>query len=111
MDNLETKNNYKAVRDALDILPAEVNDTYREVMTRIARQNRDDEALAKRVLMWITFAERPLSFVELRHAVSTLAKMPSIDSESLVQPQLVTSVCAGLVVVDSNSNVVRLVRK
>ncbi|KIM87085.1 hypothetical protein PILCRDRAFT_64497, partial [Piloderma croceum F 1598] len=109
MDALETKNTIKAVRDALDVLPAELDDTYREAMDRIAQQSRDDEALAKRVLMWITYAERPLSLMELRHAVSTLPGMTDIDSESLVQEQLLTSVCAGLVAVDEDGNIVRLI--
>jgi hypothetical protein len=111
MDTLETKNTAKAVRDALDVLPTEVDDTYREAMNRIAQQSKDDEALAKRVLMWITYAVRPLSFMELRHAVSTLPGMTNIDSESLVQEQLLTSVCAGLVAVDGEGNIVRLIRK
>jgi hypothetical protein len=111
LDTLETKNSPKAVRDALDVLPSEVDDTYREAVDRIAQQNSDDQALAKRVLTWIIYAERPLTFKELHHAVSTLPEATDINSESLVQEQLVTSVCAGLVIVDEHSSTVRLVRK
>jgi|SRR5882762_7502405 hypothetical protein len=110
MDTLEEKTTTKDIRDALNKLPNGVDDTYHEAVTRIERQNGEYKALAKRVLTWIIFSERPLSFIELRHAVSTLSGMTYIDSESLVQEHLVISVCAGLVVVDGN-NIVRLVRK
>ena len=111
MDTLETKNNRNAVRDALDVLPAEVNATYRVAMDRIAKQNPDDKELAECVLVWVTYAQRPLSLEELQHAVSTLPKMTYIDSGSLVPEQLLTAVCAGLIVFDVNQNVMRLVRK
>jgi ankyrin repeat domain-containing protein 50 len=109
MDTLEEKTTTKDVRDALEKLPDGVDDIYREAMTHIELQNGESAALAKRVLTWIVFSERPLSFIELQHAVSTLPEMANIDSESLVQEHLVISVCAGLVVVDGNT--VRLVRK
>ena len=111
MDTLETKNNPNAVRDALDVLPAEVNATYRVAMDRIAKQSPDDKELAESVLVWVTYAQRPLSLEELQHAVSILPKMTYIDSGSLVPEQLLTAVCAGLIVFDVNQNVMRLVRK
>jgi hypothetical protein len=107
MNTLQTKNNPGAVHDALDVLPAEVNDTYGMAMDRIAKQNPDDKALAGRVLSWVTYAQRPLSLKELRHAVSILP----MNSGSLVLEQLLTDVCAGLVVIDVNQGIMRLVRK
>jgi len=47
MDTLATKNNPRAVRDALDVLPTEVDATYDEAMRRITAQSKDDKDLAE----------------------------------------------------------------
>jgi hypothetical protein len=88
-----------------------VNATYRVAMDRIANQNQDDKGLAERVLVWVTYAQRPLSLEVLQHVVSTLPGMTDIDSGSLVPKELLTAVCAGLVVIDVNQRIIRLVRK
>lgn len=111
MDTLATKLTRRAVRDALTILPAEVNSIYNEAMIRISGQRDCDKTLAKKVLTWITYACRPLSLVELLHAVAISPTMSEMDSELIVPKQLLTSVCAGLVVVDENRSIVRLVRE
>jgi hypothetical protein len=111
MDTLATKNNPRAVRDALDVLPTEVEATYRDAMRRITAQSNDDKDLAESILVWVTYARRPLSLRELQHAVATLPWMTDIDLESLVPEILLTSVCAGLVVIDEYQSIVRLVRK
>ena len=84
MDTLATKNNPRAVRDALDVLPAEVGATYREAIRRINAQSKDDKDLAESILVWVIYARRPLSLRELQHAVATLPWMTDIDPESLV---------------------------
>jgi hypothetical protein len=109
MDTLATKFSLKEVYDALEMLPKEVNATYDEAMSRIRRQNGKE--LAERVLIWVTFAYRPLSLTELQHAVAISSTMPDMDSTSIVPGHSLTSVCAGLVVVDENRGIVRLIRK
>jgi len=111
MDTLATKNNPRAVRDALDVLPTEVDATYNEAMRRITAQSKDDKELAERILLWVVYARRPLSLLELQHALAILPWMTDIDPESLVPELLLTSVCAGLVVIDEYQSIVRLVRK
>ena len=111
MDTLATKNNPRAVRDALDVLPTEVEVTYSEAMRRITAQRKDDKDLAESILVWVIYARRPLSLRELQHAVATLPGMTDIDLESLVPDFLLTSVCAGLVVIDGYQNIFHLVRK
>jgi hypothetical protein len=110
MDTLATKNNPKAVRDALDVLPTEVEVTYSETMRRITAQSKDDRDLAESILVWVIYARRPLSLRELQHAVATSPGMTDIDPESLVPEILLTSVCAGLVAIDGHQ-FVRLVHK
>ena len=93
------KHNSAAVRRALENLPKEVDDTYDEVMERIQQQNQDDKELAERVLSWIVYAFRPLSVIELQHALSVLPGTTCLDLEAMIDEDILTSVCAGLVVI------------
>ena len=110
MDSLATKNNRKDLRMALENLPDSVNDTYDEAMTRIHSQNTDDRQLADKVLLWVAYTFRQLSIMELQHAVTVEESSTDTDLEALTDQEILISVCAGLVVIDDESNVVRLVR-
>lgn len=106
-----SKHSLAAVRKALENLPTEVDATYDEAMERIERQSEDDRDLAKEVISWITYAFRPLSVEELQHALSITLDMTDMDFEAIIDTDILTSVCAGLVVIDEESNTCRLVRE
>jgi hypothetical protein len=110
MDSLTSKTNRRQIRDALESLPAEV-DVYDETMKRITQQDEHDASLAERVLSWIVYSQRPLSLTELRHALAVSSEMTAMDLDAIDDEYSLTSVCAGLVVVDDNSRIIRLVRK
>jgi hypothetical protein len=78
-------------------------------MERIGGQVKDQEELAKQVLSWITCAKRPLTTSELQHALAVEVGESALDKENLPQIGDMVSVCAGLVVVDKESNIIRLV--
>ena len=105
-----SKNNRKAIRDALNHLPKGLDGTYAEAMTRIEGQNPEDSELAKKVLSWISYAFRPLSITELQHALAVETGHAEIDLDALPDEEILISVCAGLVILDKESNTVRLVR-
>lgn len=112
--SLATKTNIKKVRKALENLPEKIGDTYTEALYRIQKQSRDLAQLAMRMLSWIVYSLRPLNIEEIRHA---MAIMDLDDDESLLEEDdfhnktlLITS-CGGLVVVDPESEIVRLVVK
>jgi len=105
------KHNLAAVRKALEILPKEMDGTYDEAMDRIERQNEDDKELAKQVFSWITHACRPLSVKELQHALAVMPGMTNVDPDAIIDEEILTAVCAGLVVIDDESCIVHLVRK
>ena len=88
-----------------------MNDTYDEVMARIRAQNPDDRELAENVLSWIVYARRPLSLQELQHAIAVTPDMLDMDPEALVDKLILIDVCAGLVVIDEKSSIIRLIRK
>ena len=78
-------------------------------MNRIEGQLQDQEVLAKQVLSWITCAKRPLTTLELQHALAIEVGDSTLDEENLPQIEDIVSVCAGLVTIDEESRIIRLV--
>jgi ankyrin repeat protein len=112
LDSLKGKRSPKAVRTALKNLPtgSEAYDyAYKDAMERIEGQLADEKELAKQVLSWITCAKRPLTTSELEHAIAVEVGEPELDEENLCRVEDMVSVCAGLVTVDEESGIVRLV--
>lgn len=100
MDSIATNGTLKAIREALRMLPRELDDTYDEAMRRIESQNDYDRQLAERVLSWISFAARPITLEELQCALAVEKCQPKLCAENLINKKLLTSVCAGLVTID-----------
>lgn len=78
-------------------------------MDRIEGQLQDQEELAKQVLSWITCAKRLLTILELQHALAIEIGDSKLDEENLLQIEDMVSVCAGLVTIDEESSIIRLV--
>lgn len=78
-------------------------------MTRIEGQLPDRKVLAQQVLSWITCAKRPLTTSELQHALAVELGKSSLDEDNLPEIEGMVSVCAGLVTVDEESEIIRLV--
>jgi hypothetical protein len=121
LDSLADKVTPKAIRLELQTLRKEsevLNDdrtskaldhAYKQAMERIEGQEQGFEKLAKKVLSWITCAKRPLTTLELQHALAVEIGEPELDNENLPEIEDMLSVCAGLVIVDEESNIIRLV--
>lgn len=82
---------------------------YDDAMQRVNAQSPGRRELALQVLGWITFAWRPLTTLELRHALGVEINKPEFDENNLADIQDLVSVCAGLVAVDEESMAIRLV--
>lgn len=78
-------------------------------MTRIKGQVTDQKELAIQVLLWVTCAERPLTTIELQHALAVEIGESELDKENLPEIEDIVSVCAGLIVIDKESDIIRLV--
>ncbi|GAP84015.2 putative ankyrin repeat domain-containing protein 50 [Rosellinia necatrix] len=112
LDSLIGKRSLKAVRQALKILPSGSNalhQAYRDAMSRIESQVPDQIELAKQVLLWISCSKRPLTTSELQHALAVEVGKDEIDPENFPHVEDMVSACAGLVTVDEQSKIVRLV--
>ncbi|KAL8750394.1 MAG: hypothetical protein Q9184_006439 [Pyrenodesmia sp. 2 TL-2023] len=108
MDSLATKRTPKAVHIALQNLPTEIGDTYDRAMERIEATNEDDRKIVMNFLLWIAFSERPLSVSEIEHASAISVGASDVDHDNILSASELTSMCAGLVIVDA-SDIVRLV--
>jgi hypothetical protein len=102
----------KAIKAALKRLrtgSSAYDDTYRDTMERIEGQTTDSQELAKQVLSWITCAKRPLTTLELQHALAVETGEPKLDEENVPGIEDMVSICAGIVTVDEENAIIHLV--
>jgi ankyrin repeat protein len=100
------------IRTDLERLPTgseAYNQAYEDAMKRIEEQDADGKKLAKQVLAWITGGKRPLNTVELQHALAVEARKPNLNGKRKPHIEDMVSVCYGLVTVDKESNIIRLI--
>lgn len=112
MDSLTDKTSPKAIRKALERLPmgfGALDIAYDQAMKRIGDQKPGFKDLAQRALSWITYACRLLTVTELRHALAIEVGESEFDEENLDDIKDILSVCRGLVIIDPETGVVRLV--
>lgn len=111
-DSLIRQPSPKALNRTLEQLPKgliSLDRTYDKAMEKINSQPPDQCEIARKVLSWITCAERRLSALELIHALAVEPGETSLDEDNLPDLDDVVSVCAGLVIIDDESGIIRLV--
>ncbi|KAH2131752.1 hypothetical protein KXV68_000765, partial [Aspergillus fumigatus] len=111
-ESVKPKKTIRKVREAIASLPkgyGAYNHAYEDAMQRIEKQDMDSQQLAKDVLSWIVCAKRPLTTSELQHALAVEASDDELDEDNLPLVEDMVSVCAGLVTVDEESGIIRLV--
>lgn len=99
----------KHVRNKLRALPTTLKGTYDDAMERIENQEPDHRRIALKAMAWVCYAFRALSLKELQHVLAVEPGDTSLDEDLVMDGQSITSLCAGLVVVDQRTNVVNLV--
>ena len=114
LNSLQDKITPKMMKRALEKLPrgsGAYEEAYKKAMMRIESQMMGFRQLGLRALSQIACAQSPLTTIELQHAIAIEKGESSFDPEDLVDVVLIGSVCAGLVIVDRESNNVRLIRE
>ncbi|KAJ7235793.1 ankyrin repeat-containing domain protein [Mycena rebaudengoi] len=109
IQSLSTKNTIQDVRDAMKELPKSLDDSYDIAMQRIEAQSEDDRKTARSILIWVANAKRPLKVSETIAALSIKPGDKRLNEDNFLDIKIILSVCAGLVIVDKESSVVRLV--
>ncbi|KAK9850017.1 Nucleoside phosphorylase [Penicillium brevicompactum] len=102
LDTMSQANNDDARSKVLD-------NAYEGAMERIQNQVKDRRDLALQVLLWISCAERRLTSTELQHAIGVEENTSEFDNENISDIGLIVSTSAGLVIVDKESDIIRLV--
>ncbi|KAF3239380.1 hypothetical protein TWF192_010075 [Orbilia oligospora] len=84
--------------------------TYSAIMEKIRTNDEVSVPIAFKVLIWITCASRRLTKKELQHAIAVEPEEPTgIDNDNIPDIEDLISPCLGLVTIDEESNVVRLI--
>jgi hypothetical protein len=112
VDSLLDKRTKAKVQSTLEKLShglESLNEAYDDAIKRIEAQLPEDSALATTVLSWITYAQRPLTTGELCHALAVKPGEEDLDKDNVPDIEDIVSVCAGLVTVGEESNIIRLV--
>lgn len=78
-------------------------------MIRIERQDDTSKSIAKKALSWITYATRPLKKKELQHALALRPTDTAFHKNGMPTVDYILSACVGLVVLDKEGGIVRLV--
>ncbi|KAK6506061.1 hypothetical protein TWF506_010985 [Arthrobotrys conoides] len=112
LDSLVGKRSPRAIKNALSNLPkgsGAYDQAYDDAMERIEGQLPDRKELAKQALSWIVCAKRPLNTTELPHALAVKPGDSELDEENISPIEYIVSVCSGLVTIDEESKIIRLV--
>ncbi len=99
------------LRNATDDLSGDLTETYSEALHRIKRsleQHQGRYRAMQKLLLWVAWAERPLSIQELKHALATHPGITSIENGDTMDIRLITTWSAGLLFVDGKE-LVRLI--
>ncbi|KAJ7591960.1 ankyrin repeat-containing domain protein [Mycena floridula] len=105
LDSLTKKYTPKILRETLMSLPKDINKSYDETMSRIVDQGEEYSQLAHHVFLWLAFAKRALTLLELRHALAVSEGMDEMELDALIQDgEFVVSVCGGLVVIEEGED-------
>ncbi|KAJ2934174.1 hypothetical protein H1R20_g2886, partial [Candolleomyces eurysporus] len=100
----------------LETLPIGLNELYDHTLERIEAQGQEKTSLAKRVLLWVTYALDSISIEALQQAVAIELDSKTFDANRMSPIELLLDVCCGLVTLDirgevpGTSKFVRLIR-
>ncbi|KAI5841806.1 ankyrin repeat-containing domain protein [Morchella snyderi] len=103
LDLLCSQTSDRHIRKALQNLPATMDETYTRCLASIEKKSKSEIELAKKIFMWLTYAQRPMRLGELSQAVAMELDMetPEDIEDSIVNDlELLVTVCGGLVTVD-----------
>ena len=82
---------------------------YDKTIERIDNQPPGFQQLAKQTLSWIVYATRQLGVLELRHALAVEDEATELDEENLAETDEIIHACAGLVTIEQDTSIIRLV--
>ncbi|KAJ7078380.1 ankyrin repeat-containing domain protein [Mycena crocata] len=107
IESLRKHTNAASLHASLRALPTTIHGFYDEAMHRIETDERSEDALS--VLSCLVYARRPLQVEELQHFLAIRPGLADLQEAHLTTRDTLISMCAGLVVVDDGTGIIRLV--
>lgn len=107
MDYLAEQHFLGDFRAALGELPDSRDKAFDAALQRIQRQGDFERRVAWHVLSWVAFSAQPVTVDEVRHAFAMERQTETLNDEYIPSRDLLTSSCAGVVVIDEESGQLR----
>ena len=109
LESLKGQVTVRGIKSTLSTVPQELYDFYDTIFERVEGQNKSSRQLALDALTWLTYAQRPMTALELQHALAVEPGEGSLDVENLVDLEELISICKGLVAVSTESNIISFI--
>ena len=111
MDALRECVSVGQIRRVLGGFPSQIEDVYLHTWSRVVEQGQEAASLVKSVLVWVLNATRSMTLDELERAVAVSPETYKFDPDNKVPGSTLIAICRGLVIMEEESRLVRLVRK
>ncbi|KAK8071376.1 hypothetical protein PG997_011579 [Apiospora hydei] len=91
-------NNIRQIKKFLEEPHCDLTKMYEETLTRIMSNNAASADLARKLLLWLCYSQRPLRESEIQHALATELGDDDFDDDGLTPGELLQACCLGIVV-------------
>ena len=104
MDAICAEISDNGIKRALERVPEDMDATYERILNIIGTKPRPQRDLARKALIWTTYARRLLSIDELAYAISIEMGMKGLEDleSSIPTKESILDACANLISVDKN---------
>ncbi|KAK5661436.1 hypothetical protein OQA88_11337 [Cercophora sp. LCS_1] len=106
--SLATKQNLEQLEKGIEELPTQLKEVYKKAWEQIEDQADEQRQTAIKVLTWLIYAERALLLDELMHALTVDESDRALQEKRLLAAEDISSVCAGIVLVNKENKTVNL---
>lgn len=110
LDALCDRLSSQEVKNTLEAFPSTIEDVYHHTWDRISNQSPNQVSVAKTMLIWVLHAAGSMTVEELERAMATSPTSHKCEASHVVHWTTLLSLCRGLVTIEEESKIVRLVR-
>jgi ankyrin repeat protein len=86
------------LEDAIATPPGNTDQLHAKTFSRLKQQRANKVAFARKILTWITYSGKTMSFSELRYVVGLDAEKPNLEHKNVLSVENLTELCVGFVV-------------
>ena len=105
---LKDQSNLRQLRKALESLSIDLGTNIKEAINRIECQSSAIRDIGMNAIRWVAYALRPLSMRELQHALAIASGDEEFVEDGISPSSIILASCAGLITLEPESGVVRL---